>query len=745
MYRSSIAEQEFISNLSEKIEANLNNEQFGVSELANEVGMSRSNLHRKVKSIENLSVSQFIRKIRLRKALELLKQTGLTVSEVTWQVGFGSTSYFIKCFHEHYGFPPGEVGRKNNANEELIDKKAAKPFVKIRLKFLWITLLLLIFLILFFFNKENVLSTFSEGSSEVIKDATFSIEVDNQTKDYLKIIDADCFEILLQDAVLRKGGGLLLSQKEFDFMYPETKNSIKIPQKEIEISLINRDINYELIAEIKDNTSGRILEINHTINEATDLLTSDILVLADSIVVSAPKIDPMTNNWDAFISYYEGVKSFNIFDVNKARLFLLKSINRAPDFDLPKLKLAELFHFLRNNQGAKSLVNEIQIDNSILNRVDSLRYRALENKLLGNYDAVIENYKALKSIMPANKEHYYELAEAYFGMREIDQAISNYNQALDIDKEYTLAMNHLAFCYSHIGEHKIALNWFRKYVQLDSSANAYDSYAQGFLSAGVYDSALFYSKEGLKIDPDLQYLNRKICFANLEKGKLKKAENAMDDYINSVNIPALKSWGLGSKAIIYYRNSDYEMVRDTCLKAKTMYDELSLLSRHHETHYLLARSFMMLGDFENADTEIREMEIIIDDYGINEFKYNEIFKLYKALKFIQYCKEQNMSKIQEIIDLFDGPISDKLKDWTSFFDLAYFNTMFGIELYGMNLYKQAEQRFEKALEYNPNYHLALFHLYLLNNKLGNNVNANLYRKQYLEILNDADADYLKKL
>ena len=43
--------------------------------------------------------------------MELLKQTSLTVSEVSYQVGFGSTSYFIKCFREHYGYPPGEVGK----------------------------------------------------------------------------------------------------------------------------------------------------------------------------------------------------------------------------------------------------------------------------------------------------------------------------------------------------------------------------------------------------------------------------------------------------------------------------------------------------------------------------------------------------------------------------------------------------------------------------------------------------------
>lgn len=90
----------------------LSNEHFGVSELAGAMNMSRSNLLRKIKKDTRLSASQFIRQVRLKQAMELLRQTSMTVSEVSYQVGFGSTSYFIKCFREYYGHPPGEVGKR---------------------------------------------------------------------------------------------------------------------------------------------------------------------------------------------------------------------------------------------------------------------------------------------------------------------------------------------------------------------------------------------------------------------------------------------------------------------------------------------------------------------------------------------------------------------------------------------------------------------------------------------------------
>ncbi|MFK7809884.1 MAG: helix-turn-helix domain-containing protein [Saprospiraceae bacterium] len=100
---------DFINQANTIVLENIPNEQFGVSELAELMNMSRSNLLRKIKKHTQLSASQFIRQVRLQKGMEMVKQNTMTVSEISYQVGFGSTSYFIKCFREHYGYPPGEV------------------------------------------------------------------------------------------------------------------------------------------------------------------------------------------------------------------------------------------------------------------------------------------------------------------------------------------------------------------------------------------------------------------------------------------------------------------------------------------------------------------------------------------------------------------------------------------------------------------------------------------------------------
>lgn len=114
-------ENDFLRKITGIIEKNLSDEQFGVSELASTIGMSRSNLLRKVKKISGQSVSQFIRQVRLEIAMEMLKENDQNVSEISYEVGFGSTSYFIKCFHDHYGYPPGEVVKRDLEENDTVE------------------------------------------------------------------------------------------------------------------------------------------------------------------------------------------------------------------------------------------------------------------------------------------------------------------------------------------------------------------------------------------------------------------------------------------------------------------------------------------------------------------------------------------------------------------------------------------------------------------------------------------------
>ena len=81
---------------------------FSTEQFANEMYMSRSNLHLKLKALTGESANDFIRKIRFSHACRLLKEGQYSVSEISTMVGFRTSSYFANCFKKHFGCQPSE-------------------------------------------------------------------------------------------------------------------------------------------------------------------------------------------------------------------------------------------------------------------------------------------------------------------------------------------------------------------------------------------------------------------------------------------------------------------------------------------------------------------------------------------------------------------------------------------------------------------------------------------------------------
>ncbi len=102
-------DQNFLNNLDEVIQENLDNELLSVEILSKKVAMSRAQLHRKLRALLDQSPSEFIRNYRLREAMQLLKTKKGNVTEVAFMVGFSSQKYFSTRFKEKYGISPKEV------------------------------------------------------------------------------------------------------------------------------------------------------------------------------------------------------------------------------------------------------------------------------------------------------------------------------------------------------------------------------------------------------------------------------------------------------------------------------------------------------------------------------------------------------------------------------------------------------------------------------------------------------------
>ena len=99
---------------------NLSKENLCVQDIANELGLSRSKLYRKIKALTGNSANEIIRKTRLEKAKELLAKTDMTIGEICFKVGFASPSYFTKRFKEQTGIIPKDYRLNNKDQKEAL-------------------------------------------------------------------------------------------------------------------------------------------------------------------------------------------------------------------------------------------------------------------------------------------------------------------------------------------------------------------------------------------------------------------------------------------------------------------------------------------------------------------------------------------------------------------------------------------------------------------------------------------------
>ena len=100
-------DNDFLQKVTAIIEENLETDKLDIAFIAEKMCMSHSTLYRKIKGLTEMSANEFIRKIKMRKSLELLKD-GYSISEIAYMLGFSSSAYFRICFKDEFGMSPTE-------------------------------------------------------------------------------------------------------------------------------------------------------------------------------------------------------------------------------------------------------------------------------------------------------------------------------------------------------------------------------------------------------------------------------------------------------------------------------------------------------------------------------------------------------------------------------------------------------------------------------------------------------------
>lgn len=114
-------DEKFLKKVIQVIEKNLDDAEFDVDKMAVLIGVSRTQLYRKIAALTNMTAKEFVRDIRLKRAAQLIVQDKLTISEIALQTGFNDISYFRKCFKDSFGMNASDYLKKHARTSETHD------------------------------------------------------------------------------------------------------------------------------------------------------------------------------------------------------------------------------------------------------------------------------------------------------------------------------------------------------------------------------------------------------------------------------------------------------------------------------------------------------------------------------------------------------------------------------------------------------------------------------------------------
>ena len=452
-----------------------------------------------------------------------------------------------------------------------------------------------------------------------------------------------------------------------------------------------------------------------------------------------------SDNLDALEHFLAGEEAWAKLDSDEAFSDFKTATENDPEFSLAYIRLADVLVFLGDREEAKKKLEIALAKKDRLIEYDLLRLQALMARINSRPTEERELLRKLTEAFPFKKEYHYEFAESYFHTGDAQEAVKHYARALELDPDYSLAHNHIAYAYAWVGKHDLARTHFIDYLKLDNTANSHDSLAAGYMFAGMYNEAIKTLGRGIKLDPDLDYLYRNVAVNFLLKGSLKKA----DEYMNKqISITKLENTKNSADFYLAY----IEFLRGNADKsAKKLKPALDFFSAERFSGRLDAAPNLPFwfagvlayqqGDVKTLSDMAARMEKKIQANEVTATNYFPIYKFYLHLQVLEGYLRSDTDKI--VSGVTEGRrIKERMGYWDSMFNLAFFFNEFAAILMKVDGNADAAELLTEAAEYNPGFALTHVNLSKYHLQMGDIVKAEREYKTALKLLKDADKNYI---
>ena len=538
---------DFLKKLTEFTEANLQNEQFGVKELAREMNMSRSSLHRKIVEAAGIPANQFICRVRLKKALKILTETSLTVSETAYECGFHSVTYFSKCFRDYYSYSPGKAAARSKT-ELSAETSGQQKNGKWKNWLLPPAALIIFGLTAFIISETAWFGPLNSVSPEKINTIAI-LPPKFEGSDSMQMMAAGLTEALLNH--LMEIEKLDVRSRTSVEQYRETTKPLKEIAEEIKVDYLieisgwqyedNMQLQINLADADKDNY---LLREPYTANikeesflDLQNDIVSDIIEKTKTTFSSTEKEvlnERLTNNPAALNAYLQGLsyldlstqKGFHslrqeaLEEMFKAKRNFEKAIQLDPGFIAAYVRLAHIY-ISKINSFNKSQRNgcldsglimaekAISLNNDRAKGPDYLFALSLKSTYMEYKGNLSESRRLFEEAIKYDAHHSYGHYEGnfskYSGFEDYYMAISSFYNYVELKPEDDLIApwiyHKLCKIFIHTGFQHVAEKYVSEWLNasLDSSI-FYQSMSFLYLSGGNFESCIEYANKGIKIN-----------------------------------------------------------------------------------------------------------------------------------------------------------------------------------------------------------------------------------------------------
>lgn len=409
-------------------------------------------------------------------------------------------------------------------------------------------------------------------------------------------------------------------------------------------------------------------------------------------------------DWQTFSDFYQGNLYKNRLEADKARRFLLKA--NAPL--ITGYVLADLFYFEGSRSKAQRLVNEMMPHIDLLTEPMKDRVLGLKARLDFDFQREVENLEKLKNNFPFSKEAFYELGNAYFHHGNAEKALEYYQNALDLDRNYSNALNRMGFCYSYVGNHVKAIQAFEEYNRLDQSANSFDSLGDGYFYAGELDSCTGMKELAISTDEkSVPWAYMTLADIEILKARYQEAERMLAKYEQLRRSEINKATVLRKQAYMDYLNKDYKTAALKINRALLTFDSAEINDNSAETHWIKGMILAASGQTNDSRLELEWLKNFKEKYKMTQENFLAPYKYYIHLEALLKEQNKDFAGAEENYK-FLVVLKSRLSYWITYFHYQFFHTEYAAFLMRRQRYPDALREIDRCLEFNANYIPALW-------------------------------------